>query len=434
MSLSFPLSTIQQHQIEGNPCKRVIINHHVRNLQINHFLKKTAKENEYDDEYTFRCNNLMTSAASDFFDYMFIDDGKIQKRLGMNPSKKGQNKNNFYVSHEKGEATIVFTSLTNKEIEKLVKEGNDWAKRNGLPIVFNEITGNVTNCIHAEEMANDFIVTEKEVHHVFITANMASRSFSVPKVVNGIMMVNEPGYAAAIQKSDRLATIDKTNENKIGNMYWFNFSGISAVCPLYNVIYSDYLDTNTKKDINGKRLTRMLDCINIFIQNDNDVNEKLQKWTETDLLNEIHKGEVNHNFVSSFLINNYPELKDAVDELLRDKTIDFQSFAMKYNFLGKTNQLAIKTKSSKPQNKKLSKDAEKKEHKTQINMWELTTTIVVKTLAHDKAHREFDVFYCDFVNIFKDNFEDSMKKKIKEIWQKIFVEKGLKNLEWKAKN
>lgn len=425
MSLSFPISAINKHQVTGNPCKRVVICHHVRNMQIDKFLKNTAKEIECDNEYTFRCTNLLTAAAADFLNYMFIDDGEIQEKLGMDPIRKGSNNSNFYVSSNTGEATMLFTSLTNAQIEKFVKDGNRWASDHRRPIEFVEITGSVTDSKSAESWANYYIKTEPELHHIFVTANMAARSFSVPKVVNGIMMVNEPGYASATQKYERLATIDKENENKIGNMYWFNFSGIKAVCPLYNVIYSELDYANGKKDIDGKPLTKMLDCINIFVQDGNYVNEKLQKWTEIDLFNEIHKNEISCDSVSVYLMNYCPELKDMLDKLFYGKKLDFKTFAIKGIALGKTAQLKIKTKSDKPQNKKSNKDDQQKEYKTQINMWETCTAITMITLAHDEEDRDFDNFYCDFVNILKDNFDESMEKSMREIWNTIFVGKNI---------
>ena len=147
--------------------------------------------------------------------------------------------------------------------------------------------------------------------------------------VNGIMMVNEPALASAEQKYNRLSTFDYDNQNKIGNMYWFNFNSMKCVCPLYTLLYNDVLENKKKKDINGNPLVNMFDCIDIFEQYDQTMKEKTHKWEENDIFDSINKGTISHDEVTAHIVNFCPELEDAIAKFIENFKIDIVSLNTK---------------------------------------------------------------------------------------------------------
>ena len=59
---------------------------------------------------------------------------------------------------------------------------NEWSKRKGLNLYFIAINGDNMKTDYAENIANFEIDIKEDKHIVFVTANMAARSFSVPNL------------------------------------------------------------------------------------------------------------------------------------------------------------------------------------------------------------------------------------------------------------
>lgn len=83
------------------------------------------------------------------------------------------------------------------------------------------IDGNNTNGGDAEDYAKDII--DGCPNAVFIATNMANRSFSVSKIKNEIILMNDPAEASYTQKAYRIATND--DEFKTGYIWDFTLGG-----------------------------------------------------------------------------------------------------------------------------------------------------------------------------------------------------------------
>ena len=407
MAKLFSTSFINKLQQNNNKAKRVKIVHHVRNIEFDKFLKETEMNDikAGDDEYSFRCQNILMKTTTSFLDYMW--NPSVKTMFVQKTTKTGKkisnydptNSSNFYLSRNAGEATIIFTSLTNKQQTEFVKTATHWG--NNLNIKFFAINGLETSNACAEILANGLIKVHSDSHCVFVTSNMAARSFSVPKIVNGIMMVNEPGYASAIQKYNRLSTIDWDNLNKVSHMYWFNFKSLKLICPLFNIMYIDLNEKKKQKDINGKPIKTMFDTIDIFSQDNETQAETTKKWTEQDIFNEINKGIVKHDFISNHLRNCVPELEEIIAEIR--KKLDFDQFNLKSVKLGKTNQKNVNGGKSgdiiRPEKPEDDEENEKKVE-AKFSDLEIATTMVTLTLGHNEEERNFRNFCADCMYLF----------------------------------
>lgn len=422
----------------NNVAKRVKINHHIRNISFDKFLKDAdnfIKENKNEDEYSYRCQNILIKTTTEFLNYMWVStEQKMfdKKKKGKFEIVSGKNSSNFYLSKNPGEATIIFTSLTNDEQNKFVELANEWGHEK---IKFFAINGEKTTSACAEIMANGIIRTHSDSHCVFVTANMAARSFSVPKIVNGIMMVNEPGYASATQKYERLSTIDRENPNKISNMYWFNFKSLNLICPLFNMMYIDIVENGKKKDTNGKSIKLMNDTINIFQQDDETQSESEAKWKKEDIFKEINKGIVHHDFIAANIRNCFPEIENVVTEIL--KNINLNDLELKTQKIGKTTQQKLNGGKSAKREKENPDEPEENDNfgekriSVKYSNLEIATAMVMRTLEHEKSDRDFDSFECDCKHIFtNEGLFKIGKKNIQKFWSEI--KKTIVNLEWRA--
>jgi len=423
----------------NNVAKRVKINHHIRNISFDKFLKDAdnfIKENKNEDEYSFRCQNILMKTTTEFLNYMWISaEQKMfdKKKKGKFEIVSGNNFSNFYLSKNPGEATIIFTSLTNDEQNKFVELANEWGLNHNIK--FFAINGEKTTSACAEIMANGIIRTHSDSHCVFVTANMAARSFSVPKIVNGIMMVNEPGYASATQKYERLSTIDRENPNKISNMYWFNFKSLNLICPIFNMMYIDIVENGKKKDTNGKSIKLMNDTINIFQQDDESQSETEAKWKKEDIFKEINKGIVHHDFIAANIRNCFPEIETIVADVL--KNINLNDLELKTQKIGKTTQQKLNGGKSAKRVKENPDEPEKDDNfgekriSVKYSNLEIATAMVMKTLRYEKADRDFENFICDCTNIFtREGLIKIGKTNIQKIW--VEIKKTVVNLEWRA--
>ena len=302
-------------------------------------------------------------------------------------------------------------------------------------IKFFAINGDETSNACAEIMANSIIRTHSDSHCVFVTANMAARSFSVPKIVNGIMMVNEPCYASAIQKYNRLSTIDwdeviNGKNTKVGHMYWFNFKSLKLICPLFNIIYIDLNEKKKQKDIYGESIKTMIDTIDIFSQDGESQAETTKKWTENDIFTEINKGIVKHDFIANHLRNCVPELEEIVGEIRM--MIDLDQFALKTIKLGKTVQQnhsgGKSNKTIKPEKDKDDEETEKKVN-AKFSDLEIATTMVTLTLGHEETDRNFMNFCGDCKYLFTlEGIRQIGEEKIHKVWE--IIDSQIKNLKW----
>lgn len=437
----FDTSFINKLQQNNNIAERVTIKHHVRNIKFDKFLKKIDMNDikNGEDEYSFRCQNILMKTTTSFLDYMWNPSVKTMFVQKTTPSGKKisnydpTNSSNFYLSRNVGEATIIFTSLTKKQQADFVNTANLWGQN--LKIKFFAINGDKTSKSRSEIMADSIIKTHSDSHCVFVTSNMADRSFSVPKIVNGIMMVNEPGYASAIQKYNRLSTIDwekmiDGKNTKVGHMYWFNFKSLKLICPLFNIMYIDYNEKKKQKDLYENTLKTMLDTIDIFSQDDETQAEKMKYWNETALFNEISKSTVKHDFIANHLRNCVPELEEIVSEIR--KMIDLDEFELKTIKLGKTVQQnhsgGKSNKTVTPEKKKDDEDTEKKV-KVKFSDIEIATTMVTLTLGHDEEDRNFRNFCADCRFLF--TFEGIRKigeNNLNKLWK--IIEDQIKYLKW----
>ena len=439
MTKPFSTSFINKLQQNNNVATRVKIVHHVRNIEFDKFLKETEMNDikAGDDEYSFRCQNILMKTTTSFLDYMW--NPSVNTMFVQKTTKSGKkisnydptNSSNFYLSKNPGEATIIFTSLTNKQQMEFVKTANLWG--NNLNIKFFAINGLETSNACAEILANGLIKVHSDKHCVFVTSNMAARSFSVPKIVNGIMMVNEPGYASAIQKYNRLSTIDWDNLNKVSHMYWFNFKSLKLICPLFNIMYVDLNEKKKQKDINGKSIKTMFDTIDIFSQDNETQSETTKKWTEQDIFNEINKGIVKHDFISNHLRNCVPELEEIIAEIR--KNLDFDKFNLKSVKLGKTNQKNVNGGKSgdiiRPEKPEDDEESEKKV-KVKFSDLEIATTMVTLTLGHNEEERNFRNFCADCMYLFTfEGIRAIGEENMTKLWS--VVESQIKNLKWNVK-
>ena len=439
MAKLFSTSYINKLQQNNNVATRVKIVHHVRNIEFDKFLKETEMNDikAGDDEYSFRCQNILMKTTTSFLDYMW--NPSVNTMFVQKTTKSGKkisnydptNSSNFYLSKNPGEATIIFTSLTNKQQAEFVKTANLWG--NNLNIKFFAINGLETSNACAEILANGLIKVHSDSHCVFVTSNMAARSFSVPKIVNGIMMVNEPGYSSAIQKYNRLSTIDWDNLNKVSHMYWFNFKSLKLICPLFNIMYIDLNEKKKQKDINGKPIKTMFATIDIFSQDNETQAETKKKWTEQDIFNEINKGIVKHDFISNHLRNCVPELEEIIAEIR--KKLDFDKFNLKSVKLGKTNQKNLNGGKSgdiiRPEKPEDDEENEKKV-KAKFSDLEIATTIVTLTLGHEETDRNFMNFCGDCKYLFTlEGIRQIGEENISRVWE--IINSQIKNLKWNVK-
>jgi len=439
MAILFKKSFISQLQNNNNKAERVQIKHHVRNIEFEKFLKEIDKNDikNNEDEYSFRCQNILMKTTTSFLDYMWnpADTKMFVKKTTKNGRSISNydetNSTNFYLTRNPGEATIIFTSLTKKQQAKFVQVANIWGAN--FNIKFFAINGDETSNACAEIMANGLIKVHSDCHCVFVTSNMAARSFSVPKIVNGIMMVNEPCYASAIQKYNRLSTIDWDNLNKVSHMYWFNFKSLKLICPLFNIMYIDLNEKKKQKDINGKPIKTMFATIDIFSQENESQAETKKKWTEQDIFNEINKGIVKHDFIANHLRNCVPELEEIIAEIR--KKLDFDKFNLKSVKLGKTNQKNLNGGKSgdiiRPEKPEDDEENEKKV-KAKFSDLEIATTMVTLTLGHNEEERNFRNFCADCMYLFTfEGIRAIGEKNLTKLW--VVVESQIKNLKWNVK-
>ena len=439
MAKLFDTKYITKLQQNNNVAPRVKIVHHVRNIEFDKFLKETEMNDikAGDDEYSFRCQNILMKTTTSFLDYMW--NPSVKTMFVQKTTKSGKkisnydptNSSNFYLSRNAGEATIIFTSLTNKQQTEFVKMANLWGTN--LNIKFFAINGLETSNACAEILANGLIKVHSDSHCVFVTSNMAARSFSVQKIVNGIMMVNEPGYSSAIQKYNRLSTIDWDNLNKVSHMYWFNFKSLKLICPLFNIMYIDLNEKKKQKDINGKSIKTMFDTIDIFSQDNETQAETTKKWTEQDIFNEINKGIVKHDFISNHLRNCVPELEEIIAEIR--KNLDFDKFNLKSVKLGKTNQKNLNGGKSgdiiRPEKPEDDEENEKKV-KAKFSDLEIATTMVTLTLGHEETDRNFMNFCGDCKYLFTlEGIRQIGEENISRVWE--IINSQIKNLKWNVK-
>lgn len=432
----FSTKFINSLKQNNNVANRVKIIHHVRNIEFDKFLLETEMNDIKDgeDEYSFRCQNILMKTTTSFLDYMW--NPSVKNLFVQKTTKTGKkisnydptNSTNFYLSRNAGEATIIFTSLTNKQQTDFVKTANLWG--NNHNIKFFAINGTETSNACAEILANGLIKVHSDSHCVFVTSNMAARSFSVPKIVNGIMMVNEPGYASAIQKYNRLSTIDWDNLNKVSHMYWFNFKSLKLICPLFNIMYIDLNEKKKQKDINGKSIKTMFDTIDIFSQDGESQAENTKNWKEEDIFNEINKGIVKHDFISNHLRNCVPELEEIIAEIR--KKINFDQFNLKSVKLGKTNQKNLnggKSGDTIHPEKPEENEENEKTVKVKFSDLEIATTMVTLTLGHEENDRDFGNFCIDCKYVFTlEGIRAIGPENMEKIWS--IVESQIKNLKW----
>ena len=419
------LNEMQQLAVNAPEVKRVQIIHHVRSIDIAKFLKITSKEEIIPnmDEYSMRCQNLLTNSPIDFLEYMFDEQNDKFFNSKIKTNLK-QNCPNFYVNTNPGEATIIFTSLKNEQQNDFVNIANTWGKERN--IIFKAINGTLTTTKAAETFANYYINVHSDKHIVFVVANMVSRSFSVPKLVNGIMMVNEPDYAPATQKFNRISTIDWDNLDKISHMYWFNFNNLSIKCPLYMLIYKDLLDNKNKKDVEGNDVKLMLDSINIFEQcADLQKEKKCEKWSETDLFNRINHGIITRDIVKSHVTNNLNHLIIEIGKILN--TYNIKTLNIKNIKVGATTQETISAGRSK---EPIDRDScIPPETTSNVLTEETTIQLVLYTLSHEKEDRDFETFIADSCNIFGIALVETLYNELEKLWNNIFVN-NIISLEW----
>ena len=98
----------------NNVAKRVKINHHIRNISFDKFLKDAdnfIKENKNEDEYSYRCQNILMNTTSEFLNYMWIStEQKMfdKKKKGKFEIVSGKNSSNFYLSKNQGDICNAF--------------------------------------------------------------------------------------------------------------------------------------------------------------------------------------------------------------------------------------------------------------------------------------------------------------------------------------
>lgn len=412
-------------------CKRVTIYHHIRNATFGAFLKSKGKEikkiKNNEDEYSFRCQNLIVCCMELLCDYLWSPASSLCFNTEIIPDQR--NNHNFFLSKNPGEGTIWFTSLTIKEQLDAVAKGNQWAKNNGLKIMFWAINGDTTRTSFAEKMAEGRIACNPEYHHVFITANMAARSFSVAKIVNGVMLVNAPGVAPAEQKFKRLASVDYDNPSKEGHMYWFNFSDIKVTCPIYELIYQDILEKKEKVDQDGNKVKNILDdcgrvdCYNIFcVQNKDMKKEVPANWTEADLFQEINKNGFSHSALESFAYNDknlINEIKNMISALPQNFLIDAKTMIAS---TGQENINGGASRKGKKRNKQNNDTEQDKKAEQKIIPVQLACKFCEFVLTREKEDRTFENFYIDSWHLFKkDAFNIVQKKQLLEkLWNNCF--------------
>lgn len=394
-----------------NEAVRVKLTHHVRNISIDKLLKRISDEEiknkaeaKHEDVYSFGCSNLLVNGPDEFLTYMFDRDDA--NKLGMFSEKKttkgyktmrrdAGDKDNFFVSHNPGEATIIFTSLTNKKQADFVEAGDKWA--GDRKIKFFAINRDETTTRRAEDYANCAIDMYPEHHIVFVANNMPSRSFSVPKLVNGVMMVNAPGAAAAEQKFNRLTTFDSTSENKKAHMYWFNFKAMNLVCPLVNFIWNDLASKKNLKDANGKEARTMLDAIDIFdVIAQNDETTTQSRWTEKDIFEEMRRGMNQHDSIVSALTSIAPDLAETLKKMLADALTNEDLGKIECVKLGKASMAEIDCGPSFKKNgdHSVARSNEPSEKLRQIDAIELMARVVQLLSESDCRTYESFVYSC----------------------------------------
>lgn len=389
-----------------NEAKRVKLIHHIRNIYIDKLLKtisdeeiKKNAEAKHEDAYSFGCSNLLEQGPEQFLSYMFDRNDAVRRQLfsekktanGYKTMRRGaDDKDNFFVSHKAGQATIIFTSLTNKAQKNFVEAANSWG--DSRKIEFFTINGDETFTRYAEDYANLIIAMHPDKHVVFVTNNMASRSFSVPKLANGIMMVNAPGAAASEQKFNRLTTIDHNDANKKAHMYWFNFKAMNLVCPLVDVVWTDLNKKKTLKADNGEQARTMLDAIDIFdviVQNDETTTQS--RWTEKDIFAEQRKNMSERDVMARMLTNFAPELNEAIKEMLAELS-DEDYKCIRADKLGKAAMAEIDCgptfkKNGRSENRQ-SGDGEEKKHKP-IPVEIMTSVLTTFATASSNGYESF---------------------------------------------
>ena len=404
------ISAAYKNNVKCNPyddwedapeCKRVRITHHVRNMAINDMLRKKNTElkltKNTDDEYGFGCTQLLTICSTEMLDYLF----NSSVNTCFNTNKKSLPTDNFFLSCNKHEATIFFTSLTNKQQEDFCKKGNTWAqsKKEFEHIMFVTINGiYLRNAQCAQIYANGIINSHPDKHIVFIASNMPSRSFSVPKLMNGVMFVNDPSNAAADQKTNRLTTIDADNENKIAHMYWFNFSDIRTVCPLYQQLYLDHENCRKYKDQNGKPFRSMIDCdTSIFKIQQGDLQKEVEKkWTTKELFEEINNHEFNNSCIANYVQNNQTEFVNKLIDLLsgykfkKDILKDLPKISIKHDVNGGDINHGRTYKGSK--SNKAETEDKKKENNYMILPLQIATLIMRYWFEQEYEYRTYENF------------------------------------------
>lgn len=395
-----------------NEVKRVKLTHHVRNICINKLLQKISDEEikkkaeaKHEDVYSFGCSNLLMNGPAEFLSYMF-DQSEAKKQQmfvekktagGYKTMRRTDDKDNFFVSTNPGEATIIFTSLTNAAQKNFVDVANKWA--GNRKIKFFTINGEETNTRYAEDYANLMIAMHSSEHVVFVTNNMASRSFSVPKLVNGIMMVNAPGAAAAEQKFNRLTTFGQYDKDKKAHMYWFAFKAMNLVCPLVNFVWNDVASKKNMKDAKENPAKTMLDAIDIFdVVAQNDETTTQSRWTKEDIFKEMRSSMNQHDSLVNALSNFAPDLAEKLEKLVAALDNDDLS-AIKDVKLGKADMAEIDCGPTFKKNGAEKQQSSKTDEKPSRRPDSVEILAKVIQLLSESNHYEYESFIASFTHV-----------------------------------
>ncbi len=211
------------------------INEEIREFY-NKELEKSKKDYNDVDFYEFSFEKALLNDTINFVKYMLT----YKYNNGVNLSLVRNYKYKDVLNLENGKVTIVFISKPNKEkLEMIVEKLNN--SELGEYFFFDEITA-------SEKLSGRNVEREvykliekhgKDKHLVLFAKGLASRSFSMPPLVNVIIGIKEPSRASLIQKIYRGMTPDKNNINKTCNVLMLNFDMKVALRVAYESFYKD---------------------------------------------------------------------------------------------------------------------------------------------------------------------------------------------------
>jgi|SRR5690554_1035775 len=211
------------------------INEEIREFY-NKELEKSKKDYNDVDFYEFSFEMALLKDTINFVKYMLT----YKYINGDNLSLVRNYKYKDVLNLENGKVTIVFISKPNKEkLKKIVEKLNN--SELGEYFFFDEITA-------SEKLSGRNVEREvyklikkhgKDKHLVLFAKGLASRSFSMPPLVNVIIGIKEPSRASLIQKIYRGMTPDKNNINKTCNVLMLNFDMKVALRVAYESFYKD---------------------------------------------------------------------------------------------------------------------------------------------------------------------------------------------------